>query len=217
MDVETAAVIKLLDRLIALVSTWSERQDRACAFFDSVANIQSQREDTLTYLPRTAKDNRMHQWMNPVTTPTIVLDFPDLVPRLLGKQTRALERSLENIQVELREFERVAASLEALRRDALYQLTGADSIPKEPSFHPASISFVEAASWIDEVGLQYRRELTAKQDMLASLNLGSETANIQEIRDRWGLQSWINLQRETEIRDRLKLLKSMEGGPRSPL
>ncbi|KAJ3181246.1 hypothetical protein HDU87_001375 [Geranomyces variabilis] len=207
MDSNTALVLNLLDRLVALITTWNEHHDNTCVYFDSAVNVQAQRDDTRAYLPDSSKP-AVEGWMNPVTTPSIVLEFPDLIPRLLGKQTRSLERSLHLLGLETRWCEQVAASLAALREEALHHLAAGSNQPLD--IDPSSISVEEAASWIDELSLQYHRELAAKHEMLASLDLRSETSNLHEVRDRWGLQTWIDLAREQEIRDRLKLLKAAE-------
>ncbi|KAJ3157564.1 hypothetical protein HDU86_003216 [Geranomyces michiganensis] len=218
MGPTTAQVLNLLDRLTLLITTWNEHHDNSCVYFDSAVNVQAQREDTQAYLPANSSAISTG-WMNPITTPALVLDFPDLIPRLLGKQTRSLERSLHFIRVETCECERVAESLAHLQKEAVHRLTvhqhqqqsqDGDIDDVVAVADPMSISMQEAASWIDELSLQYRRELTAKQEMLASLDLRSETTNLQEVRDRWGLQTWIDLAREQEIRDRLKLLKGAE-------
>ncbi|KAI8590769.1 hypothetical protein BDZ88DRAFT_471770 [Geranomyces variabilis] len=213
MDANTALVLNLLDRLVALITTWNEHHDNSCVYFDSAVNVQSQRDDTQAYLPNSSKPaaagGGREGWMNPITTPLIVLEFPDLIPRLLGKQTRSLERSLRLVRLETtRGCEQVAGSLDVLRREALHHLAAASNQPLDVD--PSSISLEEAASWIDELSLQYHRELAAKHEMLAGLDLRSETSNLQEVRDRWGLQTWIDLAREQEIRDRLKLLKAAE-------
>ncbi|KAJ3023001.1 hypothetical protein HKX48_004624 [Thoreauomyces humboldtii] len=207
MDVQTALTVSLASRLLPLLTNLSETHDRTILYLDSVANLQAQRTDTRAYVsPPTTP-----AWMNPNTTPKIVQEFPDLVSRMLGKQTRAQERALASLHEELRGLDQLVTLLQVLRTEAVIAAQPTHSAPFDPTsapFDPTHITPVELAGWISELALQFGREVAAKRVLLDGLNLSEEAGNVQEVRDRWGSQSWINLERESEIRDRWKLMKS---------
>ncbi|TPX64621.1 hypothetical protein SpCBS45565_g05769 [Spizellomyces sp. 'palustris'] len=203
-DLEGEVVNRLGQRLLRLLDAWSEHQDRSCAFFDSAVNLASQREDTLPFL--LPLETEIGGWINPITTPAIVVEFPDIASRLLGKQTRALERALQKLHGELRDIQRIAHELDGLNRDALREVGIAELRGKAEESTPTQVSLTEMAAWIDQLCLSYKREYARKVEVLKSMDLRADSG---DARARWGLYYWIDLEKETEVRDRMRVMKTI--------
>ncbi|KAJ3049473.1 hypothetical protein HK097_009532 [Rhizophlyctis rosea] len=231
--------LKLLDRLLTLLDTHASLYDTSIAYLDSITNLQGQRTDTRSFLPATDPSTlsffnttsppppvqNPQVWHNPRTTPDIVHAFPDLLSRLIAKQTKAMERALGNLQSTLTDMQKNLAALTALRRDAVAK---AQQHSTSLTADSSSISPVEAADWIDSIVAGYEREMNVRQQLLKHLELGDVESNvavggevskgqgngtarndIETVRTRWALQSAVDLEKETEVRDRVKLMKMM--------
>ncbi|KAI8825724.1 uncharacterized protein EV422DRAFT_138449 [Fimicolochytrium jonesii] len=212
MDVESTTSLTLLDRLLTLLTTYHTTHDRTTSLLDSLANLQSQRNDTIPLLGATSPSTSGDRWWNSVTTPLIVHEFPDLVERLLGKQTVAIEHTLKRLHDEMRGFEKVVGAMDSLQRDAVFKLhehiASAPNMTQAPPPHPAHITLLETVSWIDEFHTHLQREVGAKREMLRGLKFEMEGGNLQGVRDRWGLQSGWEMDREDEVRERVGLMKA---------
>ncbi|KAI9105364.1 hypothetical protein DFS34DRAFT_588708 [Phlyctochytrium arcticum] len=178
MNVESAQVLKLALQLFSLLDAWATAQDRSCTFLDSAINIQAQRDDTLPFLlPQTSDSfSTLPKVLNPHTTPSIVFAFPDLVPRLVAKQTAAIHSVLHKFYSEIYAFEKVQESLSTLQSKTLSMVENLDQKSRDavesggPLFKPQDVTLVELAVWLDTIALQYRREYAAKVEIIETCN-----------------------------------------------
>ncbi|KAJ3044641.1 hypothetical protein HDV00_001567 [Rhizophlyctis rosea] len=215
--------LKLLDRLLTLLDTHSSLHDKSTQYLDSIHNLTSQRTDTISFLPSPSAPT-----YHPSTAPAILHQFPDILPRLLAKQTRAIESALTHLHTTLTDIQACVRAMGALKRDAIAKASVA--VTSQQTVGPTQISPVEAADWIDVIVGCYEKELAVKQQLIAHLELGSgegvgtggnkgtskaggggnQGIDIETVRIRWGLQSVLDFEKETDVRDRVRLMKMME-------
>lgn len=103
-------------------------------------------------------------------------------------------------------------AMRACKKDAISKASAAfaadtDVVMKS---QPASISIVEAADWIDAMVAGYEMEYGEKKEYLRRLDLRVDGGNLTTTQANWGLEKWVDFEKEVELRERLKLLKLME-------
>ncbi|RKO89716.1 hypothetical protein BDK51DRAFT_46848 [Blyttiomyces helicus] len=183
MDPQT---LRLLDRLLDLSNSWALHQSHANIHLGSIANISSQRRDTLSFsLPSPQ-------------TPQLLSAFPTLLPRLALKQSRALETAHEALAASCAQLTRTVAAMSALRRDAFSKAgkAGMDGVA------------IEAAGWIDVVVGGYEREMRVREELMCLLEEG--VGEVEGVRVRWARQGWVDFEVEEEVRERVKLARAAE-------
>ncbi|KAI8811912.1 hypothetical protein BJ742DRAFT_796026 [Cladochytrium replicatum] len=129
------------------------------------------------------------------------------------------------------DFSSVIRQLTALRRDALAKASNSSRNPD-----PTAVQLVDAASWIDAIVLRYERELAARYIILEELDLRDwdgeydteaisggqqqngplwfsqrkrKRGNFVMSRNRWGAQSCLDFEMETECRERVGLARRL--------
>ncbi|KAJ3213813.1 hypothetical protein HDU67_002407 [Dinochytrium kinnereticum] len=205
-DPTLSTALKLLDRLENLQETWDKQHEESTLHLSAISNQLMQRSTTLTL----AKEDQI---------PVLLLSKqPDLIPRLVAKQTMAVEEGLIGLRGCVERLElTVGSGMGALRRDAVAKAVtafkdrrdGGDEGDEEASYRVLAVPvIVEVASWIDSMVAAYEKEVIVLRMLVEGLKVGTES-NVEDVRKRFGEQSWIDLGWEVEVRERARVMKAL--------
>ncbi|KAJ3186366.1 hypothetical protein HDU85_007806 [Gaertneriomyces sp. JEL0708] len=199
MEQDTAITVRLLAHLLNHIEAFTTHHAYSLSYLSSLTNITAQRQETKSF-------HSASGYANPTTTPLILQEFPDLVPKLLAKQTLEISKMARLLHDELREMQDVVDQMETLTEEGFEALQSTQGGRNE-NRNPAGIPLVEAVSWLEEITVMYKQEMGMKANMLHILDTGCDSDKLQKMKTSWEALECVDLAKETEIRERLHLFK----------
>ncbi|KAI8920672.1 hypothetical protein BC831DRAFT_477906 [Entophlyctis helioformis] len=186
----TSVSLKLLDKLESLVQDWTHVHARGAQLLASLENQCQQRSQTMAYIRLSAASASSATCMpalsaslhsnppmdlqephktNTAVDPPFLRDFPSALPRLLRKQTEAIEDIMALLLGDILDaLQAVTASMQTLAKDALAKAGGPALLGKLVVDPASDVPAVVAAGWIDAVAAGYVRELFVLEDLVQS-------------------------------------------------
>jgi hypothetical protein len=188
----------LLGRAEVLCNTWNRVQSKSLSLLQSISNVVSQRLATFD-LPTTLEDHGVDQ------------------TRLVFKQTEAMESSIKSLRAVLEMFEKVKNDWTRLEFEAAKHVgksimaqapTKPQPLSTESMIQVTSVTPVQVYDMISKLAYMYKEEFSYKSTLLTTLPLNMSNFDlIQNLIDRWSIESRIDDQVEQELSERVKLYK----------
>ncbi|KAJ3091010.1 hypothetical protein HK102_001964 [Quaeritorhiza haematococci] len=223
-----AATAKILVQMRDHIRLWTSTNSQMSSLLDSIANVVEQRQNAVSFLPygRDAQQQDATATNGQPSTddpamPTLLVEFPDLVDRLIHKQTIEIERLVFQLAERLENLAVLVKEMAALQRSALSKATEGPSksepvqspVPAAQKFQfqdPVMISPQEAAAWIVETTRSYEKEYATRKEQVLSLQTSPLPGPrlLSDIKQLWSNSRNIDYAREFEIGERLRLFQA---------
>ncbi|TPX30299.1 hypothetical protein SmJEL517_g06114 [Synchytrium microbalum] len=187
--------VKQLEKFIQIIDTWSTLQETSIKLLSSISNIRLQ-QNAATILSSSKS----------LSTIPILAEFPDMLPRLLSKQTSKLESMYSDLKTRIMpEFASVVKTMKTNARDVVSKTP---LVAQEPLVETAVglLRPLEVASWIDTLCIMYEREYRMKETLIVMLLSGdSELNGVDHILKRWKSEVHVDSVLVSTCRERLAL------------
>jgi hypothetical protein len=188
----------LLGKAEVLCNTWNRLQSKSLSLFQSISNVTSQRIATLD-LPTTLEDHGVNQ------------------ARLVYNQTESMESTIKNIYAVLELFEKVKNDWKRLEFEAERHVIKSLTMPTtkplplstESMIQVTSVSPTKVHDMISRLTYMYKEEFAYKSMLLTTLSSQnmSNFDQMQNLIDRWSIESRIDDQVQLDISERIRLYK----------
>ncbi|KAI9473865.1 MAG: hypothetical protein EXX96DRAFT_321353 [Benjaminiella poitrasii] len=198
---ERSTSFALLTKAETLSNTWNRLQSKSLSLLQSISNIVAQRTATVDQMSTLEKHN---------------VDLS----RLIFKQTESMETSIANLYSVVELFEKMKddwyrLELEATRHvsKSMNQLsmTGPIPISTNSLIQVTAVSPAQTHDMISRLSYMYKEEYAYKTSLLSTLASSTSTQHqIQNLIDRWNMESNINHSIATDIAERIKLYKTVK-------
>ena len=189
--------LRSLERTLLAIDRFCALRSQLLSRLDALLNRLMQQSDCIVFVD---KDVEVE------STPRLLRVNPDLLPKLLRKQTHAIDALLRKIiDDSLHNLKSVVNGMYAARRDILKIVERADPSMAVEISHPCDVSLAECAEWIDALTLAREADFRTMHKVISDLQLTTADveAAIALLTDPVHVQPGL----EAQVTDRCSLLR----------